>query len=289
MKIVLFCFLGVCVFLQAASAGAQQIDAADAAAGTQLPFKISHGFLIVVEGQVGGMSKLRFILDTGSSRTIVDKRVARKLGIGGVPSRILTIRQIAEAESAIFSDVRFGPIRATNIRLLITDLSSYSEYTGGVDGILGLDLLRGSRMSLDFVAKKLLISFGPTESTPSSHPGEIICFTTTAEMQGSPVRLLVDTGMDSILLYTDRVRKRLPQFEIDDLKPVAIGHVMFANEGMVRRIKIGTAEIQHPRVLFFSNAPPGLPENIDGVLGTASLKARWLLLDFSHGNLAWRR
>ena len=287
MKVVFVLFLGLWLLLQAASA--QQIEAANGAAGTELPFKISHGFLIVVEGQVGPLSKLRFILDTGTSHTIVDRGIARKLGIRGLPSRLLTMRQTFETESAIFSDVRFGPIHATNIPLVIANLSSFSEYTGWVDGILGLDLLWGSKISIDFASKKLLVVSGPTDGTPSTRPGEIVCFMITAEMQGSPVRLLVDTGMPRILFYEDRLRKRLPQFETGNLKAVALGQVMFAHEGMVRRIKVGPAEIQHPKVLFFRSAPAGFPENIDGVLGTASLNARWLLLDFSHGNLAWGR
>jgi hypothetical protein len=285
VKTVFVFFLGLWLLLQAASA--LQIEAANGAAGTELPFKISHGFLIVVEGQVGPLSKLRFILDTGTSHTIVDKGIARKLGIRGVPSRLLTMRQTFETESAIFSDVRFGPIGATNIPLLIADLSPFTEYTGGADGILGLDLLWGSKISIDFASKKLLVVSGQTDGTPSTRPGEIVCFVITAEVQGSPVRLLVDTGMPRILFYEDRLRKRLPQFESDNLKAVAIGQVMFAHEGMVRRIKVGTAEIQHPKVLFFHSAPAGFPENVDGVLGTASLNAQWLTLDFSHGNLAW--
>jgi Aspartyl protease len=287
VKNVFVLFLGLGLLLQAASA--QQIDVADAAAGTQLPFKISHGFLIVVEGQVGSLSKLKFILDTGTSHTVLDRRIARKLSIHGMPSRLLTMRQPAEAESAIFSDVRFGPIRATNIPLLIANLSSFFEYTGWVDGILGLDLLWGNTISIDFASKKLLVSSAPTNGTLPSHPGEIACLTITAQMQRSPVRLLVDTGMPRILFYEDRLRKRLPQFETDNLKAVAIGQVIFANEGMIRKIKVGTGEIQHPKVLFFRSAPAGFPENIDGVLGTASLNARWLLLDLSHGTLAWRR
>ena len=135
-------------------------------------------------------------------------------------------------------------------------------------GFCGLELLWGSKISIDFASKKMLVSSSPMEGTSSSHPGEILV-TITAEVQGSPVRLLVDTGMPRILFYDDRLRKRLPHFETDNLKAVAIGQVMFANEGMVRRIKLGPAEIQHPKVLFFLSAPAGFPENIDGVLGTA--------------------
>jgi len=277
-------FLGLWLFLHAAFAGGQRIDVSDATAPAELTFKVHDGFLIVVEGQIGTLSKLKFILDTGATRTVVDKRIARKLGIRGLPSTLLAIRQTPEAESAIFSNVRFGPIQATNIPLLIADLASFTESAGGVDGMLGLDLLWANRIEIDFAARKLLVNPAITEASQWLPQGERVCIT-TAQIQGYPVRLLVDTGMDGILIYHDRV----PQFETGNLKVVELGHSMFVNELMVQNIRVGTADIQHPNVLLFPKAPAGFPPNVDGVLGTSSLRARWLLLDFSHNNFAWHR
>jgi predicted aspartyl protease len=285
VKTVFVLFLGLWLFLQAAFARGQQIDGANAAVATELPFKVSRGFLIVVEGQVGSLSKLRFILDTGTSRTVVDKRVARKLGIRGLPSRLLTMRQTFETESAIFSDVRFGPMRATNIPLLIADLSPFTEYTDGADGILGLDMLWGSRISIDFASKKLLVNPGTTAGAPPRHPSKIVCVTITAKVQGYPVRLLVDTGMSGILLYHDRI----PRLETGNLRLTELGHSMFVNEVVVQKIRVGNADIKHPKVLLLPRAPAGFPSTADGILGTASLRARWLQLDFSQGNVAWGR
>jgi predicted aspartyl protease len=284
VKNALLCFLGLCFSLQTVFAGAQQVDIGDATARAELPFQVSQGFLIVVQGQVGRVSKLRFILDTGTSQTVVDKRVARKLGIRGLPGKLLTIGQALDAESAIFPDVRFGSIRATNVPLLIADFSSFTEYMGGADGILGLDLLWGSRISIDFGSKKLLISSGTTEGPQRLHTGEIVCVTTTAEIQGHRVRLLVDTGMGRIVIYHDR----FPQLETDKLRLIDLDHSMFVNEVMVQKVRIGETEIQHPNVLLLPKAPVGFPANVDGVMGTASLNARWLLLDFNQGKLSWK-
>ena len=285
MKNVFVWFLGLCLFLQPALAIAQQIDLDDSTAPTELPFKVHHGFLIVIEGQIGTLSKLKFILDTGTTRTLVDKRVARKLGIRGLPSSLLAIRQNTEAQSAIFSHVRFGPMQATNIPLLIADLSSFTEYADGIDGILGLDLLWGSRISIDFSSKKLLVNSGSREAAQLLHPTQIVCVTTSAQIQGRLVRLMVDTGIGSILLYHDR----LPQLETGNLRLTKIGHSMFVNEVMVQKIQVGNTDIQHPKVLVVPRAPAGFPCSTDGILGTASLRAGWLQLDFTHNTLAWHR
>jgi hypothetical protein len=194
------------------------------------------------------------------------------------------IRKTFDVESAIFPDVRFGSIQATNVPLLIADLASLSESAGGLDGILGLDLLWGHRIAVDFGSKKLLVSTARTESAQSFRQDEISCVTTTAQIQGFPARLMVDTGLEDILLYHDRV----PQLETGHLRPTQLGHSMFVNEVLVKNMRVGTANIEHPNVLLVPKAPAGLSCNVDGVLGTASLKPRWLLLDFSRGTLAWR-
>jgi hypothetical protein len=64
---------------------------------------------------------------------------------------------------------------------------------------------------------------------------------------------------------------------------------MFPNKVMLQKIRIGTADIEHPETLLLRVAPRGFPTNIDGVLGTAVLKARWLRLHFGYGNLEWMR
>ncbi len=289
VKKVFVGFLCFWLLLLTIPAGAQEIDVTDATARAELPFNILHGFLIVVEGRIGTLSKLKFILDTGTTQTVVDKRVARKLGVRGLPRQVLTIQKHFEVESAIFSDLQLGPIQATNIPLLVADLAALTEFAGAVDGILGLDLLLGSRISIDFTSKKLLVRPTTADRIQSLQQDDMICVTTTVQVQGHPVRLLVDTGMQGILLYEDRLDKRVPHFETGNVKLIELGHTMFANKVMLQKIRIGAADIEHPETFLLRMAPRGFPTNIDGVLGTAVLKARWLRLDFGYGNLEWMR
>ena len=42
----------------------------------EVRFRLSSGYLISLEGRIGASPKLRFLLDTGATVTLVDQRVA---------------------------------------------------------------------------------------------------------------------------------------------------------------------------------------------------------------------
>jgi hypothetical protein len=79
MTRLLACFLASCLLLNATCTRAEQSDCTETTARAGLPFKLSDGLLIVVEGRIGTLGKLKFILDTGATRSVVDRKVADKL------------------------------------------------------------------------------------------------------------------------------------------------------------------------------------------------------------------
>jgi len=59
-------------------------------------FDLREGFLIVVDGQIGSLEHLKFILDTGASRTMVSNKVASRLSVPRQESTLFNFdRQIA--------------------------------------------------------------------------------------------------------------------------------------------------------------------------------------------------
>ena len=55
-------------------------------AGREVPFHRLEGYLIQVEGQIGGQDRLKFILDTGASMSMVDTKIADVLGLKRQPA-----------------------------------------------------------------------------------------------------------------------------------------------------------------------------------------------------------
>jgi hypothetical protein len=215
--------------------------------------------------------------------------VARRLGIHrGSPEKTTCLHKIQKVESAVFPEVRFGPIHATNTTLLIADLSSLSEFADGVDGLLGIDMFWGSKVLIDYDLKTLLIESGSKSAAESVQKQNIMCITTNAQISGNPVRLIVDTGMQGVLFFQDRIRKISSSLPAGRSTEVLIGRRTPGRQTVLEQLNIGTAEIKNVNALLLSSAPPSLPSNIDGFLGTEILKAKRLTLDFSHIGLTWQ-
>jgi Aspartyl protease len=53
---------------------------------SELPFRVSSGYLIEVEGRIGTQNGLKFLLDTGATISIVDSRIADKIKLERRPA-----------------------------------------------------------------------------------------------------------------------------------------------------------------------------------------------------------
>src|ERR1700675_2833053 len=99
MKRVLFfvCFLLVLTLSPLERGWSQSsIAPADPASKTQslpraaikLPIRLYWGYLVIVEGSIGDFQKLSFLVDTGAYPSVIDRKIALKLGLAEQPSRV---------------------------------------------------------------------------------------------------------------------------------------------------------------------------------------------------------
>jgi hypothetical protein len=132
----------------------------------EMSFRLLRDYLIVVQGSVGTLEHLNFIVDTGTNTTSIDRRIARKLGLTGIPGRIALFNQTTRVESSLITSVQFGPLRAEAVRGAIQDLYPLEKALGvRIDAIVGSGVLaRVSFMRIDYSSKKII--FGPTASSP---------------------------------------------------------------------------------------------------------------------------
>src|SRR5262249_33725943 len=121
-----------------------------------VPFQLTSDFLVVVEGQVGDIGGLKFIVDTGATRSVIDRKLAGKLHLRRHVGKIMNFDRYIPIEWADVPDLRMGPLRAADLRITVVDLAEYSEFTKTVDGIIGLDLLsRTDKLTIDYSEKRL--------------------------------------------------------------------------------------------------------------------------------------
>jgi predicted aspartyl protease len=123
--------------------------------GDSLLFDVDGQLLleaVVHRGQV--QRPVLFLLDTGAARTYLDQTTAAELGPIRGPNRGRTVRSYGgqAASGGTLADLRVdaGPLDAANLTLPLLDLAWRSRLGGvGVDGYLGLDLLKGRKLVLD--------------------------------------------------------------------------------------------------------------------------------------------
>ncbi len=263
----------------------QEQEASAFEAATAVPFDLASDFLVVVKGGIGNLEGLKFIVDTGSTWSAIDRKVADRLQVNRSAGRIMNFDRYIPIEWADVTELRMGPIRADGIRMMVMDLAKYSEFAKDVDGIIGLDLLsRSQKLTIDYGRRTLY--FEPAENGTShrSVPGG---FLATIVVQGLPIRLCVDTGFQDILIYGDRLRKRLPKLRTEGKpKTVMIGRIEGTRVALPE-VRIGGPE-EVITVVVIDGPDEGSMQGMDGYLGTASLHAKRIEFDFARMVLWWQ-
>src|SRR5262249_27069253 len=153
--------------------------------------------------------------DTGATHSLVSRRLAQRLRVPLHPDHViwsLWFNRYIQIESGVFSEIEFGSVQLTNVSMLVSDLSHFSQLANHVDAIIGSDLLTLNDFSVDYHAKKVFFSpFTPPASPMSLHPLSLVV---ELQVQGRPIEVLVDSGIEGIVMFEERLRSRIPQVRI---------------------------------------------------------------------------
>jgi hypothetical protein len=139
----------------------------------------SHHGPLTIPIEVNGVS-VRFLIDTGSTGTVVDSALARRLGLrptGGVS--LQSPYSMAEGDSVIAKEIRIGSQRWYDIPFVYGDLSQLSLVEGTpISGVLGTDLLATMMVRLSYssgraeLVRKIPLPF--TEIDTEERAGSIL-------------------------------------------------------------------------------------------------------------------
>jgi predicted aspartyl protease len=263
-----------------------QVKGATVAGADGIPFKMVHGFLIVFQGRIGSHAGLNFVLDTGATHTTVNRKLTQKMRVALHPIQVFDFDRSVRMDSGVFPDVQFGPIHVTDVSLLIGDLSRLSDFANNADAIIGSDLLSLSNFSIDYDAQKLF--FSPVQSPDSPAKPHPVAMIIELQVQDGLLDFLVDTGIEGVVLFEDRLRSRIPQLHTDGkTEGFTIGRKLRAKQTILPGVRLGTRILDLRALLVegpHGNALPG----IDGYWGTALFRARRINFDFARSSLSWQ-
>jgi hypothetical protein len=172
---------------------------------------VSLGNFLLVETKWDRHGPYRFLVDTGSSATIVTPELARRHRAKNQPPETMPqVRNraarggITLMDSGVISRLELGGARFEDVRILIHDCRELSAHLGvRIDGILGFPLFRETVLTLDYSRSRLLLQ--PRSPAPLV-PGVAIPFNNELRTPIIPLQLgeqsisaLIDSGSDAPL------------------------------------------------------------------------------------------
>ena len=254
----------------------------------EIPFELVSGFLVVVQGAIGEHGGLRFVVDTGSTYSVIDREVADRLGLPRRPGKLMNFDRAISAERTDLPELRLGPIHASGLSIMVVRLADYSEFGQHLDGVIGLDLLRrATKLRIDYEKRTVSFQLRDHEADDAAGDSMSLGFILPVSIQGVSLHLLFDTGLRDILLYDERVRTQVPNLRTE-------GRALPARMGRLHatQVNLPGVEIFGPRavtpVLLINGPENATLRGVDGYLGPASLHAKRLELDFAANTLRWQ-
>jgi len=158
--------VGALLFLAASACDSRVTGRAEIPADTasgEIAFRFAGmgGAALVVPVHINGKGPFDLVLDTGATLTCFDETLAKELslpprrgaiGMGagvGATGRIRLVR----ADS-----LRLGGTTVRDLTTCVLDLANLTAFTPGVRGLLGLNVLRNYRVTLDFQRNVLTLA-----------------------------------------------------------------------------------------------------------------------------------
>lgn len=206
----------------------------------------------------------RFIVDTGSERTVISREAAAALGLApGLPVTMYSMTEVSRASTAVVPALRVGRRTVSNIEAPLL-----AQQALGADGLLGVDSLASQRVELDFRANEMRVTRssripeerpeqGTIVVTARSRYGRLILV--DASFDGERVWVILDTGAQ-VSIANLALRRRLERRRrLGPTVPIEVVSVTGGRRtidyGVARRVRIGGAEIANLPVGFADVAP----------------------------------
>ena len=161
---------------------------------------------VVVPVTIGGTGPYRFVLDTGSSRTVISTRLWRTLHLP-VLAKTLVVTPAGRDDAYI---VRIGGLAVAGRPGV--DVSAAvmpaDQYAAGqqVDGLIGQDLLATLVYTIDY-DERAIVWHAPGERLPGHRlpldirNNRVLVSLDQHDGDSSPLRLVPDSGSDALVLF----------------------------------------------------------------------------------------
>ena len=253
----------------------------------EIPFRLYRNYMILVEGRIGPLDGLTFLIDTGASAPVLSTHTAKRLGLKSQSRKAVAYGRKITTKSAIVHDLYLGNTRLGPVPVLIADLASLLPQIGSrIDAVIGMNSLIRVPIRIDFESR--LLTLRPPDSLPLSAGVEYQDNLPVVNgfIEGQPARLLLDTGAEQLILFADRQRGAKEQ---KVLGSKVIYHVGAQDELKWIRysnLTMGSGHWEQVNA-FLLDSSVSHYEGMTGVAGVASFGFSCVQFDWDQGQMSW--
>jgi len=204
------------------------------------------GLRMTVPVSVAGRGPYRFLVDTGSERTIISRQLARQLSLQAGRNTILhSVIGVNDVQTVRIPDLRFSTKMVS-----INNAPALEAHNIGADGMLGIDSLRSQRVLFDFKAGimsitpslKKQVRIGKDEIVVRANMRKGRLIFTKAHIEGQQVTVIIDTGSQVTIgnraLERALVRRRIANAEAMTIQSVT-GELLEAQYATLKELQLG--------------------------------------------------
>jgi predicted aspartyl protease len=213
---------------------------------------------MTVPVHIGEHGPFRFIIDTGSQRSVLSTDLASQLALSPIEKRrIIGIAGSDIAETTVLDELALGRRSFTGLLVLLFE----SEHIGA-DGIVGIDSLQRQRVLIDFDRNRMTVGDAKSQGgnsgfeivvTARRRSGQLIM--TDAEIDGIKTSVVIDTGSNTSVGNRALQRALGQRNNLTQAVLVSVtGQEVVADIGFARKLAIGDVAITNP-IIAFTDGP----------------------------------
>ena len=257
----------------------------------EIPFEYKDRYLISVRGNIGARTNLQFLVDFGTTYTLLDRHFAGEPSSNGQgDGQGLDVAHFSTSISAkdvVVPEFAIGPIVMKNFHALLADFSEMPAIPPSIAGVVGLDILQLHNMTIDFAEQKLILSSRVNGKHQAPLETCLVGLAVNASWKGMPIKLAISTGVDVVTLDQDRIKQgsykpqKLKRGTVTSnftVTPVAV----FETKGL----SLSDTGLRGPGVLRGMQWPAA-SDHLDGFMPLLALGSNRVSLDFERHLLLW--
>jgi predicted aspartyl protease len=175
---------------------------------------------VIVPVHINGRGPFEFLVDTGSSHSVVSRSLADELALRFVARTSVLTSTGREWRPVVNLDqTTIGGAESEGLLASVASSTQLDGITRGIDGIIGQDFLFGLNYTLDYRTKRLVWSDEGFATNGARLPlvvqGGRYLVQVTSEHDGQPVLLVPDSGASGFVVYERNGRTAFAQFAAD--------------------------------------------------------------------------